>query len=144
MRPKRYEMIPLSKLKQELKELKTKAAELEAVIHEIEKGERREIDIADSNTGDPVLVSNSILLDGERGKGRWYVRESIYCSLEKCPNCPHGEYFYEYRYNKRKHAMNVRFRGIPAFKTEDLEAMISYDDKRKPLFDEHGNLQLDD
>ena len=84
------------------------AAELEIVISEIESGPRREIDIADSHIGDPALIANSTLLRGKRGEGRWSVRESIYCSLERCPNCPHGDYLYEYFRYKRKGIVRVK------------------------------------
>jgi hypothetical protein len=140
MRPKRHDKTPLSKLRQKLNELRAEAAELEVVISEIESGPRREIDIADSHTGDPAFVAKSTLLHGQRGEGRWSVRESIYCSLERCPNCPHGDYFYEYRRNKRKGTLTVKFRGIPVFKIEDLEAMAS---DRKPFFDEFGSFMPD-
>jgi len=104
----------------------------EAIISEIEKGPRREIDIADEHTGDPTPIASEILLDGDKEQGRWYQRERIYCSLERCPNCPHGDYFYAYRRNKRRGTVTVQFGGIPVFKREDIENMFS--DDIEPLF----------
>jgi hypothetical protein len=129
------EGVPLSHLRQQINELKSKIADLKVLISEIESGPRREIDIADQHTGNPTFIARSVLLDGERGKGRWYVRESIYCSLERCPNCPHREYAYTYSYNKRKRIATVKFTGIPVFEIDDLKAMAS---DRKTFFDEFG------
>jgi hypothetical protein len=138
----RYDTTPLFNLKEELNELKSKTAKLEAVISEIESSPRREIDMADSHTGDPAFIAKSTLLRGKRGERRWRVRESIYCSLERCPNCPHGDYFYDYFRNKRKGTLTVKLvgGGGAVFKIEDLEAMAS---DRKPFFDEFGEFRPD-
>jgi hypothetical protein len=56
----------------------SEVAKLEAVISEIENGPRREIDMADSHTGDPAFMAKSTLLRdrGEREDGV-YVRVYI-------------------------------------------------------------------
>jgi hypothetical protein len=64
MRPDKYEKIPLSKLRQWRNELEVRINDLEASISEIEKGPRREIDIAYEHTGDSALIRCSIRVFG--------------------------------------------------------------------------------
>ena len=119
------ETIPLSKLRQWRNELAVQINNLNAIISAIEKGPRREIDIADEHTGDPALIAYAVLLGGDKEKGSWRQRERIYCSLEKCPSCPHGEYFYAYRRNKKRGTVTVKFCEEAVFKLEDIENAIN-------------------
>ena len=95
--------MPLSKLRQ----LRN---DLDILISEIENGPRREIDIAEDHTGDPALIAEVVRVEGDKTSGKWYQVERIYCSLERCPNCPHGDFWYEYQVNKKRKTFRVSFR----------------------------------
>jgi hypothetical protein len=59
----------------------------------------------------------------ERSTGSSRRLQSIYCSFERCPDCPHGPYWYVYRTSKRKGVVFVRFDGSPAFPPSLIEEM---------------------
>ena len=105
MRRRKYEKLPLV----ELMELRD---ELQIIITDIENGPRREIDIATDHKGDPDLIAQVLRIVGDKTNGKWIQVERIFCSKEKCPKCPHGDFHYEYRINKKKGITTVRFKGI--------------------------------
>ena len=104
MQRRKFEMMPLSNLRR-LRD------ELQVLISELEHGPRREIDIATAHTGDPALIVQVLRIIGDKTRGKWIQVERILCSLERCPNCPHGEFMYEYRQNKKSGTTRVTFKG---------------------------------
>jgi hypothetical protein len=83
-----------------LRKLRAFVHDLQTLIAELENSPRREIDIATEHTGDPALVAGVLRTDGDPKSGKWYQVERIYCSIERCPSCPHGDF--QYRYQCRK------------------------------------------
>ncbi len=113
MRRRKYEKMSLSALRK-LRD------DLQVIITELEKAPPREIDIATDHTGDPDLIEQVLQVFGDRTSGKWIQVERIFCSKEKCPECPHGDYHYEYRYNKKKGTTSVRYKG-KGFSKEALD-----------------------
>lgn len=113
MRRRKYEKMSLSALRK-LRD------ELQVLINEIENGPRREIDIATDHKGDPAFIAEIVKIIGDKKSGKWIQVERIFCSKEKCPECPHGDFHYEYRLNSRKGTTSVRYRG-KGFTKEVLE-----------------------
>ena len=104
MQRHKFEMMPLFALRR-LRD------ELQILISELESGPRREIDIATAHIGNPALVVQVLRIIGDKTSGKWIQVERILCSLERCPNCPHGEFMYEYRQNKKTGTTRVTFKG---------------------------------
>lgn len=84
--------------------------DVDALIAELERGPQREVDIAASFTGDPRFVAKVIRVEGVPDTSMWY-QVRIYCSLEHCTSCPHGDYGYRYRRNKRRRTVTVEYVG---------------------------------
>ena len=113
-----YGRMPLRKLK-ELRDC------IEGIIEGIEASpERREIDIAVEHSGEAELVHTVYRNRGSKNRGIWYQVQTIYCSLDRCPNCPHGPYSYTYRRNKKRGTLSVTFRGKPVFHPEFIEKLM--------------------
>lgn len=125
MRRRKFEAMPLSALWQ-LRD------DLQAIIAELENRPRREIDIATDHTGDPTLIAQVLRGEGDKTSGKWIQVERIFCSIAKCPDCPHGDYHYEYRHNKKKGTTTVRFKG-KGFTQEALDNIRFFE------FTEGGN-----
>jgi hypothetical protein len=83
-----------------LTELRRLASDLQKLIQELEAGPQRDIDIATEHNGDPKLVAKVLRTSGSPSDHHWYQVERIYCSIERCPSCPHGDF--KYRYQRRK------------------------------------------
>jgi hypothetical protein len=83
-----------------LRKLRRLAADLEKLIKELEGTPLREIDIAAEHSGDPALVAQVLRTHGSAQDRQWFQVERIYCSIERCPSCPHGDF--KYRYQRRK------------------------------------------
>ena len=115
MQRRKFEMMPLSKLRQ-LRD------DLQKLVSELENSPRREIDIATAHTGDPALTVQVLRIIGDKNSNKWGQVERILCSLERCPNCPHGDFTYEYRKNKKSGAGKVIYKG-EAFSQEALDKL---------------------
>ena len=115
MRRRKLEVMPLSALWQ-LRD------DLQAIIAQLENRPRREIDIATDHTGDPTLIAQVLRVEGDKTSGKWIQVERIFCSIARCTGCPHGDYHYEYRYNKKKGTTTVRFKG-QGFTQESLQSL---------------------
>ena len=115
---KEFEAMPLQKLHR----LRT---DVDRFIAEIEGGPQREIDIAFEHS-DPALVGRVLRTIGDPGAGTRYQIERIYCSIEKCPRCPHGDFWFRYRRSGNKGTLKkecVGFGAPMAFDHELLEQM---------------------
>ncbi|ULA68838.1 MAG: hypothetical protein LZF62_380024 [Nitrospira sp.] len=99
----KFQNMPLSKLRK----LRN---DLDVIITKLEKGPRREIDIAADHTGDPALIVQILRVIGDPTSGKWIQVERILCSPARCSECPHGEFMYEYR-RSEKGILSVRFGG---------------------------------
>lgn len=77
--------------------LRTLRDDVQVVIAEIERGDRRELDIASDHTGDRSLIAEVLEVRGDKASGKWIEVRRIYCSPERCSQCPHGDYWYECR-----------------------------------------------
>lgn len=109
-----------------LRHLRELAADVQALIRELESAKvRREIDIASEHQGNKELIHSVVRTIGDKSTGRWRQVENIYCCLERCPQCPHGEFVFRYRRNLRKHTVSVTFVGTPALPNAVLEMMRS-------------------
>jgi len=52
----------------------------------------------------------------------WYQVERIYCSIERCRSCPHGDF--EYRYQRNKNGrVSKKYVRIMAVNNETIEWM---------------------
>jgi hypothetical protein len=105
-----------------LRELRRIAQAISELICEIDSEPRREIDIAAEHTGDPDMIYQALPLN-ERRRGRWKQQELIYCSKERCPHCPHGEFVFSYRENRRKKTRSVEYLGQPLLPSEVIRGM---------------------
>jgi hypothetical protein len=109
-----------------LRNLRELASDVQALVRELENAKmRREIDIASEHQGDKNLIHSVVRTIGDKSTGRWRQVENIYCCLEHCPQCPHGEFVFRYRRNIRKRTVSVTFVGMPALPNELLEMMRS-------------------
>lgn len=110
----RFQSMPLG-------ELRSLAGELQQLIGELEAGPRREIDLIAEHSGDPALVARILRIEGDPKSSNWYQIERIYCSVERCPECPHGDYRFRYQQNKRKKTLKKTFIAKMAFDHETIE-----------------------
>jgi hypothetical protein len=107
-----------------LKYLRELVTDAQSLIRDLEAAPvRREIDIAAEHDDNVDLIHSVVRTIGDRATGRWRQVEKIYCSLEHCPRCPHGEFIFRYRRNKRKKHVTVTFVGTPGLPNEVLEQM---------------------
>lgn len=114
-----------------LKHLRDIADHVQSLIQKLEGASiRREIDIAADHEGNVDLIHSIVRTMGNQRAGRWQQVEKIYCCREHCPRCPHGEFIFRYRRNKRKRSVTVTFVGMPALPNDILEQMQS--DVRDP------------
>jgi hypothetical protein len=96
----------------------------EAIDKELEERKNRPIsedDIAENFKGEDELIAK--LYEREpcpRSKNRFHVSAKIFCSKEKCDKCPHGPFFFEYKYDKSG-TLEVAYEGRPAFDLDFLE-----------------------
>jgi hypothetical protein len=77
------------------------------------------------------LVASVLRVIGDPNSGDWYQVERIYCSAERCPRCPHGDFRFRYRRNKRKDTLSVKYMGTMAFSYEVIEELRA--GVRKPI-----------
>ena len=106
-----------------LKTLRELRDDLSEIIREQEAQPRREIDIAAEHTGDPALIARVLRTVGDPNSGRWHQVERIYCTFERCPRCPHGDFRYRYQRNKRKGTITVDYVGTQVFDHELIERL---------------------
>lgn len=97
--------------------------DLDELISELERGTRREIDIAAEFKGDEKLVAEVLTVKGDPRSARWQQLLRIYCCENRCDSCPHGDYLYRYRRNKRRATLTVEFGGRAVFSPETIERM---------------------
>jgi len=102
MRRRKFERMSLAAA------LRTLRDDVQVVIAEIERGDRRELDIASDHTGDPSLIAEVLEVRGDKASGKWIEVRRIYCSPERCPQCPHGDYWYECRDRRATGTSTVR------------------------------------
>lgn len=114
---KRYMAWPLQRLRKLRDDILSIIDELEALP------DRRDVDIAAAFTGDPALVHEVDHIIGKKDTGKWVQLQKIYCSLERCPECPHGWYLYRYRSNKKRGTVSVEFLNKPGFSPELMKTM---------------------
>jgi len=94
-------------------------AELNGVIRALQASKPRDVDIA-AEHWDPVLIAEiRQRLAGRSGRG-WSRLRSIYCSNARCPQCPHGPFWYRYRPKRSGRLVSVRYVGKPFFSEEAL------------------------
>ncbi|MDA2928508.1 hypothetical protein MYX84_00945 [Acidobacteria bacterium AH-259-O06] len=106
-----------------LKELKKLRDDIQTAIDELEAlPEKRKIDLAAEHSGKAEMIHEIIDIEGESGKRKWTQWETIYCSPEKCSECPHGPFMFTYRANKKGTVRIVDY-GIPAFDIRALKEM---------------------
>lgn len=115
MQRRKFEMMPLS-------ELRRLRDDLQKLVSELENSPRREIDIATAQTGDPALTAQVLRIIGDKNSNKWGQVERILCSSERCPNCPHGDFRYEYWKNKKSGVIKVIYKG-KAFPQEALDKL---------------------
>jgi hypothetical protein len=65
-----------------------------------------------------ILVRVNVFLNELTGRADW-----IYCSAERCPRCPHGDFRFRYGRNKRKDTLSVKYMGTMAFSYEVIEGL---------------------
>ena len=87
----------------------------------------RETEIAEGHC-DPTLVAQVIRIQGARRR-----LQTIYCSSERCDNCPHGPYWYVFRSTKEKGETKVRYAGQPYLDENTLERMRKHVEGATPI-----------
>ena len=90
-------------------------------IGEIRSGPRREIDVAVNFDGSPNRIAEVLRVEGNENSGRWRQLQRIYCSPEPCRGCPHGDFWYRYRRNKKKKTLHVEYIGPAVFEQDVLD-----------------------
>ena len=106
-----------------LRKLRRLSGDLQELIFELESGPRREIDIAvDHNGDDPTLIAQVLRTEGDPKSNHWYQVERIFCSTERCPSCPHGDFRYRYRRSKNG-KITKKYTGKMAFDHETIERL---------------------
>ena len=123
---KKYKSMSLRRLRNLRDELDAIISELDALPH------LREIDIAIEHSGNVSLIHEVVAIKGTKESGRWRQQESIYCSQERCPRCPHGPHWYRYRANKKRKSVTATFEGTPVFDHKMLLEMLKK--ARPPIF----------
>lgn len=103
-----------------LRDLRKLRDYLADLIATLENGPRREIDIAMEHAGKLEMIARVLRTEGDRNSSSWIQVERIFCSPPKCSACPHGDYFYRYRRNK-KGTVTVQYLGKAFLEHEDLE-----------------------
>ncbi len=106
-----------------LRRLRELQHDLKQLVAELEGQPRREIDIAVEHSGDPSLVASVLRTIGDPNGNDWYQVECIYCSAERCARCPHGDFRFQYRRNKRKGTVSKKYVGTMAFSHELIERL---------------------
>jgi hypothetical protein len=94
---------------------------INSCIQQLEQGEKREIDIAYEHTGDPERTARVLRVIGDPNSGRWSQVERVFCSAERCPDCPHGDFLYRYRRNRRRGTTSAKYGGTMAFSDETIQ-----------------------
>src|SRR5262249_36239927 len=103
-----------------LRKLRRFAGDLQELIADLGSSPVREIDIATEHSGDPAFVARVLRTDGDPESGRWYQVERIYCSVERCPACPHGDFKYRYQRSK-KGTISKKYMSTMALSHEIIE-----------------------
>ena len=100
-----------SLLSKSLRELRQLRDDVNSVIRELEAGPRRDIDIALEFDGSEDRIAEVVDTRG-RSRPRACIRNlRIYCSDERCSDCPHGPFLYEYWMTQK--GLRIKFVGIP-------------------------------
>lgn len=94
-----------------LRELRGLKRDIEILIREIERGPTRAIDIATEFDGSTHRVAKLVETRSNEKSGSATRSQYIYCSDDRCPECPHGPFLFEYR--ETKHRATVKFVGFP-------------------------------
>jgi hypothetical protein len=111
--------MPIQRLKELVNDAQSAILELQSAPV------RRDLDIATDHQGEEELIHGLIRTRGDATFGRWHQLETIYCSSERCCQCPHGPFWFRYSRNKRKKTVSVKFAGFPALSEETLDWMRS-------------------
>lgn len=54
----------------------------------------REVGIAERFSGEEGLVAEVLEVRGDKSTGEWREVVKLYCSAERCEDCPHGPYVF--------------------------------------------------
>ena len=54
----------------------------------------RDVEIAEQFSGDEGLVADVLEVRGDESRGEWRKVVRLYCSAERCEDCPHGPYVF--------------------------------------------------
>jgi hypothetical protein len=106
-----------------VRKLRDLQQELDQLVREVANQPPRETDVAFDHTGDPSLVAKVLRIIGYPNSGSWYQVERIYCSPERCPRCPHGDFKFRYRHNKRKGTTSKKYVARMAFEQEVIDRL---------------------
>jgi hypothetical protein len=80
-----------------------------------------EDDIADNFKGEKELIAKLYHREPcPKDKSRYLVSAKIFCCKEKCKKCPHGPFFFKYKYYKSG-VLKVEYEGKAVFDLDLLE-----------------------
>lgn len=97
--------------------------DIQTMITELESAPLpREADIGAEYKGAPELIAEVVRAMKGKKQGHWKQLQTVYCSTERCPRCPHGPYWYGYSENKREKSISVKYEGMPYFNLQALRA----------------------
>lgn len=110
-----------------LRRLRELVGEVEGLIATIEKQPRRELDIAADFSGRPERIAAVLRTRGTPDSGTWYQLLRINCAEQVCAECPHGDFWYRYRRNKRKRTIRVQYVGKAVFSQNVIERLSRHE-----------------
>ena len=105
-----WKALPLATLRELRKDLNH-------TIEEREGTDRSDTDIA-AEVQDPKLVESFGKEEVPRGKGRWLQQVKLNCCDACCQRCPHGPYWFLFRFVKSRGVIVARAVPGPAFSPE--------------------------
>jgi hypothetical protein len=90
----------------------------EATIAIRSQNPKQEVNVAASHFDSNLVCT---VFKTKKGRGEELRLQTIYCTDQRCPCCPHGPYLYVYRTSKRLKTVRLRYVGIPAFSEETID-----------------------
>ena len=108
-----------------LSDLKGLRQLLADVIADVEAEEYpRDIDVASTFAGEEERIDELIHVSEEKDGGKWRQIQTVSCSEERCPGCPHGPFIFRYR-RLKSGKLKVVYVGTPVFEPRQLVKLLA-------------------
>jgi hypothetical protein len=109
----RWKSLPLAALRSLQKEL-------DQIIKTREAAAKSDADIA-AEVDDPILIHSFSKKKVRRGKRKWLQQMRLYCCTSHCPECPHGPYWFLFRFDRSRNVVVARAHEGPALPPETMD-----------------------